>query len=222
MPYSFIHAQLGSDDTAGHSELTVAKPNGTVENDVMIAIIAVDKDQVNTPSGWTLRDTIAHDSSYDIVTLTKLAGASEPADYTFTFVATSSASIGAILAYRDLLTSFWDAIASTKAPAGGGGVTTTCPPVTVALNLSLVVRFMTTNRTSMAVTVESPATLRVSGEIGSGATALTIAVADEPKSAGASGTIDFTSTNNTSDAAGSISLKVHLIVGRSQAVVVTG
>lgn len=71
--------------TDGNSTVIVSKPTGTQEGDLMVAfIMAADSGVTPTyPSGWTqaILDTTGNNSG---AVAYKIAGASEPADYTFT------------------------------------------------------------------------------------------------------------------------------------------
>lgn len=78
--------------------LTINKPTGTVQNDVMIASIAVRASTVTItpPSGWTLvrRMDNADSTANSLAVYRLVAGASEPADYTWTFSPAAMAAGG--------------------------------------------------------------------------------------------------------------------------------
>ena len=88
--------------------LTIAKPTGTVQNDVMIASIAVRPSTVTItpPSGWTAvrRMDNANATANSLAVYQKVAGASEPANYTWTISAHSGAA-GGIQAFAGVDTS---------------------------------------------------------------------------------------------------------------------
>jgi hypothetical protein len=67
------------------TSVTVAKPAGTVIGDVMCAGFQVSStgDTINTPSGWT-KDYDLSSNFHHIAVFHKVAGGSEPANYTFT------------------------------------------------------------------------------------------------------------------------------------------
>jgi hypothetical protein len=87
---------------SGTLSLTISKPSGTVEGDVMIASIAVRPDTavITAPANWTLvrRVDNANPNANSLAVYYKVAGASEPADYTWTF-STSTGSAGGIQSF---------------------------------------------------------------------------------------------------------------------------
>jgi hypothetical protein len=87
---------------SGTLSLTINKPSGTVEGDVMIASIAVRPDTaaITAPANWTLvrRVDNANPNANSLAVYYKVAGASEPADYTWTF-STSTGSAGGIQSF---------------------------------------------------------------------------------------------------------------------------
>lgn len=87
---------------SGTLSLTINKPSGTVEGDVMIASIAVRPDTaaITEPANWTLvrRVDNANPNANSLAVYYKVAGASEPADYTWTFSA-STGSAGGIQSF---------------------------------------------------------------------------------------------------------------------------
>jgi hypothetical protein len=78
--------------------LTISKPTGTAQNDVMIASIAVRPNTVTItpPAGWTLvrRMDSATGTSNSLAIYRKAAGASEPASYTWTLSTHTGAAGG--------------------------------------------------------------------------------------------------------------------------------
>jgi Domain of unknown function (DUF5011)/HYR domain/Putative peptidoglycan binding domain len=89
--------------TSGTTALTVAKPAGVVPGDVMIATIAQGNNNTNSPalSGWTLIDgrSLAGTTPRYGAVLYKVAGASEPTNYTFTLGSGSNSGSAAIIAF---------------------------------------------------------------------------------------------------------------------------
>ena len=82
--------------------LVLPRPAGTVANDVMIASIAVRPNTVTltAPSGWTLvrRVDNANPNANSLAVYYKVAGAGEPASYTWT-VSTHTGATGGILTF---------------------------------------------------------------------------------------------------------------------------
>ncbi len=85
---------------ASGAAITINKPTGTVQNDVMVASIAVRPQTtiVTPPSGWTLIRRIdnATANSNSLITYRKVAGASEASSYTWTFDSFSGAAGGIV------------------------------------------------------------------------------------------------------------------------------
>lgn len=82
---------------AGSTSLTITKPTNTASGDFLFATIAVDGGSGNTitpPSGWTLELRTNDGTALALATYYKLAGASEPADYTWTLSPSAGASGG--------------------------------------------------------------------------------------------------------------------------------
>lgn len=72
-----------SSGSSATTSLTLTKPTGTVENDLLVAFIQLSRDSpVDTPpAGWTKREGGGSYSTYH--SWYKVAGASEPANYTW-------------------------------------------------------------------------------------------------------------------------------------------
>lgn len=102
--------------TSATGSITITKPAGTVDGDLLLALIACDtilsNQDIDTPAGWAL---IRHDtiSNQHARSFWKIASG-EPADYTFTFTAAPNVSTGSI--HRINAT---DAITPINAHAGG-------------------------------------------------------------------------------------------------------
>jgi MSHA biogenesis protein MshQ len=106
-----------ADQGAGHilalkpvtPALTVAKPSGTVANDVMIASIAVQPSTttITAPSGWTLirRTDNATGNSNSLAVYRKTDGGSEPSSYTWTLSSGFNHAVGGIQSFSGVDTS---------------------------------------------------------------------------------------------------------------------
>lgn len=78
---SFKEAKaVGVDDT----EITIDKPTGIVENDLMIAVIIVEQSETPVCAGWTTIKSLIQ-TPVSMGVFYKIAGAGEPADYTFSW-----------------------------------------------------------------------------------------------------------------------------------------
>ena len=91
-----FRAAASASATTGN--ITITKPTGTVENDVLIASIGVRPNTtgITPPTGWTLVrrvDTTGPDAN-SLAVYRLAAGASEPASYTWTLTGVSASSGG--------------------------------------------------------------------------------------------------------------------------------
>jgi MSHA biogenesis protein MshQ len=87
----------------GSTTLTINKPAGVVQNDMMIASINVGPSSatINPPSGWALvrRMNNATGTTNSLAVYSKLAGASEPANYSWTLSSGHTGAAGGIQAF---------------------------------------------------------------------------------------------------------------------------
>lgn len=171
---------------------TINKPTGTVEDDILIAIMTSNTTGSvtwTTPAGWTE----VNDAGNGLIAY-KTAGASEGASYTFTSN-TSAQYRGCIVCYRDVLI---DAIGTvdTSSPFTPAGVTMTDSGILVGI---------ITRAGAAAQTLTLPASM--TSRFNSGTTDKTVAVGDEAVSAGATGSRTFTSSNNNNVTSVLIGLK---------------
>ena len=120
--------------------ITINKPAGTVQYDVMLAHIATYSDQdvtITPPSGWTLvRSTSA--TYHRSWTYYKVAGASEPTSYTFTASATAYLN-GAIRSYSGANTT--SPINASNAQATPSGTSHSTPSITTTVNNTMITTF---------------------------------------------------------------------------------
>ena len=97
----------GGNNGGGSASITVNKPSGTAQNQVMIAIIGVRGGSgvtVTSPAGWTQLGTNNSTTDLRSSVFYKVSGASEGADYTFT-LSTSQKAAGVISTYSGVDTS---------------------------------------------------------------------------------------------------------------------
>ena len=145
-------AQAGA--TSGVTSLTVNKPAGTVNGDVMIAAIAVRPSTatITAPAGWTLirrtNQALTNDNAQ--ATYRKVAGAAEPASYTWTFSA-STGSAGGIMTFFGVNTASPVDVENGQATASG--LTHTAPSVTTTKSYDMIV---TTHSFTSAATWTPP------------------------------------------------------------------
>jgi len=107
IPGSFAFGQIAqkgiaTSATSTNTNLTIAKPVGVVAGDVMIANIAKANNNSNASlAGWTVISGGAINNGGNIraTLLYKVAGGSEPANYTFVLGAGANDAVGSIVAF---------------------------------------------------------------------------------------------------------------------------
>jgi len=112
------------------SSITIDKPTGTAEDDVLIATLHMASTGVTAPSGWTL--ILENDDTgngVDIRSYYKAAGASEPADYTWT-LDTNKDVAGVVMTLRGVNTASPIDAQSGAADQTGTGTTATASSIT--------------------------------------------------------------------------------------------
>lgn len=133
--------------SGGTTSLTVTKPAGTIQGDVLVAPLSVFNSTIATPSGWTLLPgtprvlEVGTGSFRRLYVFTKVAGASEPANYAFAIAASTQVS-GGIAAYSGQ--------AATINASGGGtsdadGTTVSTGSITPTVNGCTVVSMFGTD-----------------------------------------------------------------------------
>ncbi|MFZ2719298.1 MAG: hypothetical protein WAZ27_00320 [Minisyncoccia bacterium] len=122
---------VGNSSSVTITQIAVAKPVSTVEDDVLIAGIAVNGGSpanVTPPPGWNLISRTDNDADVSIISYWKVAGNSEPASYTWT-INSRTRAIGGITRYSGVDTS-----SPISAAAGDSGRSTIAiaPSITTA------------------------------------------------------------------------------------------
>ncbi len=127
------------------TSLVIDKPTGTVSGDVMIAIFAIDG-QDNTgsgPAGWTRFQRSNNTSALTVDGYVKVAGASEPANYTFTTSGLATRLAGGITTYTGVdnsnavNVSGGNTQADNSTTCGVGAITTTVNNTRVGVALAM-------------------------------------------------------------------------------------
>ncbi len=104
-------ASASTQNTSNGFWLVINKPTGTVENDLMVAIMSGDISTSRTwaaATGWT--EVAAYKGGTALRVLYKVATSSEPSSYMFSITSDSTLLAGAILTYRNAA---YDTIAGT-------------------------------------------------------------------------------------------------------------
>jgi len=182
----------------GDPDVTIDRPTGTVEDDVMLACILFEAGSgagwpsISAPSGWTLVEAVGTTAFMHMEIYSRVAGGSEPADYTFTFVGGSglfsNSSNAFIVSYSgaNISTPVDDSVFQVN---GSASADVECPSVTATVTDTMLVCFFgaSDGSTQCATVDEDPAmTPRV---VVPGTDYAVVTVADEEIAAtGATGT----------------------------------
>ena len=138
-------ASATQNNGAGSTSLTITKPAGAVEKDLLVALVSVrNNGTVTAPTGWTQVVNSAYSFYLRKSVWYKVAGASEPANYTWTF-GTSGAAAGGISAFYGIKTSTAPGplnVADTTPQTANSG-TVTATSITTTTNNALVLAFFT-------------------------------------------------------------------------------
>lgn len=134
-----FRAKADTNEYTTDKTLVVNKPTGTVEGDLMVAAIAygaADPGAMTPPADWTpIRET-ANGTTLFLKTYYKIAGASEPASYTWTSANNVTAKVGAICTYYNIDGTPFD-VDSYQANASSTNIT--APGLTAAEDNELLV-----------------------------------------------------------------------------------
>jgi hypothetical protein len=112
---TFLASATGASNAAFNALLTINKPAGTAEGDLMVAMMSSTGTKTWTgDTGWT---EVADQGAIPSLRVAyKIAGASEPANYTFTMSSNGNDRSGAILTYRNAAYDVVGAFASGTDP----------------------------------------------------------------------------------------------------------
>jgi MSHA biogenesis protein MshQ len=147
---SAVHAQpvwQSSSTAVGKlKDIIVAKPAGTVQGDLLVVGIMLEKgstSSITTPAGWTLIRRTDQGTNAGMGTYYKWAGASEPATYTFE---TSNSSKWAVGMSRISGAYTLSPIHASNGATGTSGTSVTAPSVTTTKLNTLVLAFYTNKK----------------------------------------------------------------------------
>jgi hypothetical protein len=194
-----LRAAASASAPSGTLTLTINKPAGAVENDLMIASIAVRPDiaTITPPAGWTLVRRIdnASANANSLAIYWKVAGASEPASYSWTF-STSTGSAGGIRAFFGVDTA--NPIDVENGQSTPAGLSHETPSVTTTVANAMVV---TSHAFSSSATWTPPAGMTEAFDVASEAVPNTAGISIEGNyaiqtAAGATGTKTATASND--------------------------
>jgi MSHA biogenesis protein MshQ len=125
---------------------SVARPGGTVQGDLLVAGITIEKgtDVAITATGWTLIRRTNQSTDVGMATYYKVAGASEPANYSFTLTNSPKWAIGISRITNAYTVS--PVNASNGAGANNSSVNVDAPSVTTTRANTLVLAFYTNKK----------------------------------------------------------------------------
>lgn len=139
MAIAFRAASTSETGASGATSITLSKPTGTLDNDVMVALIAIrDKTvTITAPSGWTLHRSDSHPSATLRTLVYWKRASSEGSTYQWTWTGTLNAA-GAILGFSGVVTS-GDPVDTSGATNNASGTSGTFPSITPAAANSMLV-----------------------------------------------------------------------------------
>ena len=165
------------------ADLTISKPAGTVDNDVMLALIGSASTGVTPPAGWTEIETVSVHQPY--FRAYRKVASGEGASYAWTG---ADEQLGAILTFRGVNT-------TTPVDIDGSGTFTavnnpSAPSVTTTVANTVVVAVQTNNDSGNPATPPSGMTERVDLSDAVGNFSISVATVAQAAS-GASGAKQF-------------------------------
>lgn len=148
--------------TSTNTSLTIDKPTGVVSGDVMLVNITSNNGGTPSLSGWSSLGTgIFNGSNLRATVLYKVAGGSEPANYTFALGAGANDAVGTIVAFSGVDNASPIDATGTMGLSVAAGQTATAPGITTNSANAAVVMFgnQSDNRTYSSWTTTSPGNL---------------------------------------------------------------
>lgn len=130
-PFPVFKASTVGTPASGSTALTINRPT-SVEGDMLVACVATQNggNVTASPTGWT---SIAFQTFGDSIVYYKVAGASEPASYTWTISGATNHTNGAIVSYGKLGTTTTFRAASSMEPGGFAEQSFIVPAVTTSV-----------------------------------------------------------------------------------------
>lgn len=137
----------------GTLDLTITKPTGTAEGDLLIAVVGQNTTggTWGLPAGWTSWLSGGATGNISDLVAYKVAGASEGTDYTFSKDTLAAAEkIGRIFRVTGYNTSTWQDFTPTASYEGTGTTSATAPDETTTEANVLLIRAVIVDRNRMA------------------------------------------------------------------------
>ena len=201
-----LRAFSSGSNNASTTSITLTRPAGTVAGDVMLASLSVrGTSTVTAPAGWALIRTDTYTASLRMHSYWRLATASDPASWTWTFSGSRLAA-GTIHAYSGVNT-------TTPIDASGGqaasttSATATAPSITTTVsNTRLVAFFANMSNSTWTPPAGFAERADLVGTSSSQFTSLESADIARP-TAGATGAVSATATASSGNVAQAIALR---------------
>jgi len=140
----------GKAPSDSNTTIVIQKPSGTAQNDLLITAVATDGDtsgSLSPPSGWTSINCGVNGTEVTLGAWRKIAGASEPASYNFSWTGGQKA-YGWIMRFTGHNST--NPINGTPATANQTSMTPTSPAVTTTVPNCLILRLGAFDDTSVA------------------------------------------------------------------------
>ena len=152
---------VASNSAVGAATMTVTKPTGTADGDLMVAVTSCDNvgtyAALGAPAGWTLRGGLDSGANKSPVKVFTKTAASEGASYAFT-CSSGEDGVGIITTLRGVTTNIADWVFSFSFDATTG-TTRTAPSVSGVGELLLSYAMISQNGASSTVTIPSGMTV---------------------------------------------------------------
>jgi len=111
---------------SGNNTITVTKPAGVQSGDVMVTYFYDDRGtSITPPAGWTTVQSATpsmDSSSHSAMLYVKVAGGSEPSNYTWSLSSGTGSKVAVILAYRPAHATQLDASGTTSVSSPSGSL----------------------------------------------------------------------------------------------------
>lgn len=188
-----VHQNHSQAQATAVTSMSVPKPTGTVEGDFLMLVVQRSGGTLAAPSGWTFVDSVVHTltESHYIAVYTKVAGASEPANYTLNF---SNPFTNWVVASICRITGSFNHVNAVAKNTN----TLICPSATTSVNDCLVYRLAERGTHLETQTAPSGTTERWNLNYGGGQGGMWAGCATHVQAtAGATGTAEWTSTSST-------------------------
>jgi hypothetical protein len=153
-------------NTAASASLVVAKPAGTIAGDVLVASAVVSASTVSAaPAGWVQIAAITSAANPTIYSYYHLAGAAEPASYSWTLAASTTGSAG-IARYSGVSNASPLDVPATSAGSSAAVSSLAVPAVTTTRPGAMLIGGAAINSSNTTVLIAAPAGMTERWDLG--------------------------------------------------------